>query len=181
MGYSLWGLKGSDTTEVTEHAHHPISWVSTPSGQPPLSQLTRALPRPPPTSQASPHRCRTRSPSGVFAVSCLGRLHWFPTRGLIWTFLWGPCRVHVLQEQVSPGVNGRCSGHRAPCFCVQLCCDMMLAHGGLQEVKGPQALESSGLTVSVNSISAPAAPGRRRPGVLTNSLFGVSLQSVCIY
>ena len=30
-------------------------------------------------------------------------------------------------------------------------CDMMLAHGGLQELKGPQALESSGLTVSVNS------------------------------
>ena len=142
MGYSRWGLKGSDTTEVTEHAHRPISWVSTPSGQPPLSQLTRALPRPPPTSQASPHRCRTRSPSGVFAVSCLGRLHWFPTRGLIWTFLWGPCRVHVLQEQVSPGVNGRCSGHRAPCFCVQLSCDMMLAHGGLQETKGPQVLES---------------------------------------
>ena len=49
VGYSPWGLKGSDTTEVTKHAHHPIPWVSTPSGQPPLSQLTRALPRPPPT------------------------------------------------------------------------------------------------------------------------------------
>ena len=31
----------------------------------------------------------------------------------IWTFLWGPCRVQVLQEQVSPGMNGRWSGHRA--------------------------------------------------------------------
>ena len=26
--------------------------------------------------------------------------------------------------------NGRWSGHRAPCFCVQLTCDMMLAPGG---------------------------------------------------
>ena len=54
VGYSLWGLKGSDMTEATEHAHRSIPWVSTPSGQPPLSQLTRALPRPPPTSQGSP-------------------------------------------------------------------------------------------------------------------------------
>ena len=132
MGYSLWGLKGSDMTEVTEHAHRPIPWVSTPSGQPPLSQLTRALPRPPAASQVSfLTGVGTRSPSGVCAVSCLGRLHWFPTRGLIWTFLWGPCRVQVLQEQVSPGVNGRWSRHRAPCFCMQLSCDMILAHGGL--------------------------------------------------
>ncbi|XP_027391437.1 Ig heavy chain Mem5-like [Bos indicus x Bos taurus] len=42
----------------------------------------------------------TRSPSDVCPVSFQGRLHWFPTRGLIWTFLWGPCRVQVLQEQV---------------------------------------------------------------------------------
>ena len=143
MGYSPWGLKGSDTTEVTEHAHHPIPWVSTPSGQPHWSQLKRALPRFPRMSQVSPLTgVGTKSPSDVCAVSCQGLLHWFPTTGLIWTFLRGPCRVQVLQEQVSPGVNGRWSGHRAPCFCVQLSCDMMLAHGGLQEAKGPQVLES---------------------------------------
>ena len=97
MGYSLWGLKGSDTTEVTEHAHRPIPWVSTPSGQPPLSQLTRALPHPPRMSQVSPLTgVGTRSPSGVCAVSCQGRLHWFLKRGLILTFLWGPCRIRVL-------------------------------------------------------------------------------------
>ena len=54
VGYSPWGLKGSDTTEVTEHAHRPIPWVSTSSGQSPLSQLTRPLPRPPPVSQVFP-------------------------------------------------------------------------------------------------------------------------------
>ena len=32
--------------------------------------------------------------------------------------------------------------HQAPCFCMQLSCDMMLAHGGLQEAKRPQVLES---------------------------------------
>ena len=37
VGYSPWGLKGSDTTEVTEHAQSPFPWVSTPSGQPLLS------------------------------------------------------------------------------------------------------------------------------------------------
>ena len=63
-------------------------------------------------------------------------------KGVIWTFLWGPCRVQVLQEQVSPGVNSRWSGHRAPCLCLQLSCDRMLAHGGFQEAKGPHILES---------------------------------------
>ena len=28
--YSLWGLKGSDTTEATEHTDRLIPWVSTP-------------------------------------------------------------------------------------------------------------------------------------------------------
>ena len=97
MGYSPWGLKESDTTEVTEHAHLPIPWVSTPSGQPLLSQLTRALPPLPLMSQMSPLTgVGTRSPSDVCPVSFQGRLHWFPTTGLIWTFLWGPCRVQVL-------------------------------------------------------------------------------------
>ena len=73
MVYSPWGLKGSDTTEMTEHAHRPIPWVSTPSGQPPLSRLTRALPRPPAASQVSfLTGVGTRRPSGVCAVSCLG-------------------------------------------------------------------------------------------------------------
>ena len=72
-GYSLWHIKGSDTTEVTKRAHHPIPWVSTPSGQPHLSQLTRFLPRYPPTSQVSPLTgVGTRSPSGVCAVNSQG-------------------------------------------------------------------------------------------------------------
>ena len=142
MGYSAWGRKGSDMTEVTEHAQPPIPWVSTPSRQLHLSQLTRLC-----LILLHCLRCLltgvgTSRPSVVCAVSCQGRLHWFPTRGLIWTFLWGSCRVQVLQEQLNPGVNGRWSGHRAPCFCMQLSCDMMLAHGGLQEAKGPQVLES---------------------------------------
>ena len=91
MGYSLWGLKGPETTEVTEHAHRTIPSVSTPSKQAHLCQLKRALQHPPLMSQVSPLTgVGTRSPSGVCAVSCQGRLHWFPTRGLIWTFLWGP-------------------------------------------------------------------------------------------
>ena len=53
-GLQSVGFKGSDTTEVTKHAHHPIPWVSTSSGQSPLGQLTRPLPRPPPVSQVSP-------------------------------------------------------------------------------------------------------------------------------
>ena len=53
----------------SEHAHRPIPWVSTPSGQPPLSQLRRPLPRPPLMSQVSPLTgVGTRSPSGVCAV-----------------------------------------------------------------------------------------------------------------
>ena len=159
MGYSPWGLKGSDTTEVTEHAHRPIPWVSTPSGQPHQSQLTRALPRLPPVSQEFPLTgVGTRSPSGVCAVSCQGRLHWFPTRGLVWNFLWGPCRVQVLQQQVSPGMNGRWTGHRAPCFCVQLSCDIMLAHGGLQEAKGPQVLESLWTLCECQLHQCPCSP-----------------------
>ena len=54
----------------------------------------------------------------------------------------GPLQGPGAARTGEPGVNGRCSGHRAPCFCVQLICDMMLAHGGLQEVNGPQVLES---------------------------------------
>ena len=73
MGYSLWGLIGLDMTEVTEHAQPPIPWVSTPSGQPHLCQLKRALPRPPLMSQVSPLTgVGTSRPSGVCAVSCLG-------------------------------------------------------------------------------------------------------------
>ena len=54
----------------------------------------------------------------------------------------GPLQGPGAARTGEPGVNGRCSGHRAPCFCVQLSCDMMLAHGGLQEAKGPHVLES---------------------------------------
>lgn len=116
--------------------------MSTPSGQPHLSQLTRALPHPPPTSQVSPLTgVGTRSPSGVDAVRCQGRLHWFPTRGLVWTFLWGPCRVQVLHEQVSPGVNGRWLGiepHASACHYPVTCCEPT----GAQGVKAPHVLES---------------------------------------
>ena len=82
VGYSPWGLKGSDTTEVTEHAHRPIPWVSTPSGQPHRSQLTRAVPRPPPASQVFPPTgVGTRSPSSVCAVNSQGRLRCFQQGG----------------------------------------------------------------------------------------------------
>ena len=181
MGYSLWCLKGSDTTEVTEHAHCPIPWVSTPSGQPPLSQLRRPLPRPPLMSQVSPLTgVGTRSPSGVCAVSCQGRLHWFPTRGLIWTFLWGPCRVQVLQEQVSPGMNGRWSGHQAPCFRVQLSCDMMLAHRGLQEGKGPHVLESLWTHCECQLHQCPCSP-RAATSRCSHKLLPWGLSTECVH
>ena len=72
----------------------------------------------------------------------------------------GPLQGPGAVRTGEPRVNGRCSGHRAPCFCMQLSCDMMLAHGGSRRPRDPKSSRASGLTVSVNCISAPAAPGR---------------------
>ena len=54
----------------------------------------------------------------------------------------GPLQGPGAARTGEPGVNGRCSGHQAPCCCVQLSCDRMLAHREPQEAKGPQVFES---------------------------------------
>ena len=101
-------------------------------------------------------------------------------KGVIWNFLWGPSRVQVLQEQVSPGMTGRWSGHRAPCFCVQLSCDMMLAHGGLQEAKGPHVLESLWTHCECQLHQCPCSP-REATSRCSHKLLPWGLSTECVH